>query len=669
MAIGKITSKSLAADAVTSANLAPGAVTISDIPDSEITADKLHTTLDLSTKTLTLTQASVTAHESALSVTQSQISDLSTTSDLAEGTNLYYTDDKVKASTLTGGSLRGTINDATIQYATSYGGTPAQGSFFFDSLNQKLKVYTGSSFVDAVPSGSGGGGGGGESDATATFTKYTYSITSSTNSVSGADDASETLSYTTGGNQNVEVYVNGVKQVEGSTNDYVATTGTSVTFVDNLSSGDVVDIQVYELLTNDSFYLKTETYTQTESNTQISTALSGAISPSSAVINDIDISRITGATNYTQIKKTSTGSNLSITSQESIYLNMDANNDQAGRAVFIVSDTDVPGAGTVIAKFQEDGNVGIGTDTPSDELHINSTTTNVNLRLTRDTNTGARISGSDGNLTPSVIFETISGGTSTERMRINNLGNLLVGKTTTDSNAVGVELGSIGYGVFTRSSNKVAIFNRKSTDGTILDIQKDGVRVGHIGTTGGKLYIGSTDGSDAFLRFESNEISPCAHNGSFRDNVIDLGKSASRFDDIYATNGTIQTSDANEKQDIAELSDAEQRVAIACKSLLRKFRWRDAVETKGDDARIHFGIIAQDLQAAFAAEGLDAGCYSMFISSTWWEVTEDYIDNEGVAHTRIVTFETQDEAPEGATERTRLGVRYPELLAFIIGGI
>ena len=97
MAIGKITSKSLAADAVTSANLAPGAVTISDIPDSEITADKLHTTLDLSTKTLTLTQASVTAHQGALSITQSQISDLSTTSDLAEGTNLYYTDARADA--------------------------------------------------------------------------------------------------------------------------------------------------------------------------------------------------------------------------------------------------------------------------------------------------------------------------------------------------------------------------------------------------------------------------------------------------------------------------------------------------------------------------------------------------------------------------------------------
>jgi len=33
------------------------------------------------------------------------------------------------------------------------------------------------------------------------------------------------------------------------------------------------------------------------------------------------------------------------------------------------------------------------------------------------------------------------------------------------------------------------------------------------------------------------------------------------------------------------------------------------------------------------------------------------------------TFDTLAEAPEGATERTRLGVRYPELLAFIIGAI
>ena len=141
-----------------------------------------------------------------------------------------------------------------------------------------------------------------------------------------------------------------------------------------------------------------------------------------------------------------------------------------------------------------------------------------------------------------------------------------------------------------------------------------------------------------------NNIRPCSSTAGTRDNIVDLGNSSNRFDDIHATNGTIQTSDRNEKQDIAELSDAEQRVAVAAKGLLRKFRWKSRVEEKGDDARIHFGIIAQDLQDAFTAEGLDAGRYAMFISSTW----------------------TDEETGE---ERTRLGVRYSELLAFIISAI
>ena len=149
-------------------------------------------------------------------------------------------------------------------------------------------------------------------------------------------------------------------------------------------------------------------------------------------------------------------------------------------------------------------------------------------------------------------------------------------------------------------------------------------------------------------------VTPCDNLGALNDNAIDLGTSNGRFDDVYATNGTIQTSDRNEKQDIEQLSDAESRVAVVAKGLLRKFRWIDAVEEKGNDARTHFGIIAQDLQDAFTAEGLDAGKYAMFIKTTWWEHEgEEYIQD----------------APEGAVEKTRLGVRYPELLAFIIAAI
>ena len=240
-----------------------------------------------------------------------------------------------------------------------------------------------------------------------------------------------------------------------------------------------------------------------------------------------------------------------------------------------------------------------------------------------------------------------------ERMRIDSSGNLLVGATSvgmgTSSSATGAAIrGSIGYFEIARSGSSVARLNRQTSDGGILDFAKDGSTVGTIGGsqgTFGYLWLGS---GPTGLRFDNafDNITPVdpSSDGVTRDNAIDLGASSGRFDDIYATNGTIQTSDANEKQDIEVLSEAEQRVAVACKGLLRKFRWKSSVEENGDDARIHFGIIAQDLKAAFEAEGLDAGRYAMFTSSTW----------------------TDEDSGE---EKTRLGVRYSELLAFIISAI
>ena len=103
------------------------------------------------------------------------------------------------------------------------------------------------------------------------------------------------------------------------------------------------------------------------------------------------------------------------------------------------------------------------------------------------------------------------------------------------------------------------------------------------------------------------------------DNAIDLGSSSARCDDIYATNGTIQTSDANEKQQIASLTDAEMTAAKAISKLFKTFKWNDKVEAKGDAARRHAGVIAQDVQQAMTDAGLDAGDYAFFISTTWWE--------------------------------------------------
>ena len=282
-----------------------------------------------------------------------------------------------------------------------------------------------------------------------------------------------------------------------------------------------------------------------------------------------------------------------------------------------------------------------------------------------------------------------------EAMRIDSSGNLLVGMTSASAAADGMYFDNSGFMAVSRSrptanASTVAQFNRKTTDGDIVQFYKDGATVGSIGSNSGARLAVNSEGNFGLLQVSGSTLyfwSGISFS-SYSDNARDLGEAGFRWDDIYATNGTIQTSDRNEKQDIEALSDAEQRVAVACKGLLRKFRWKDAVAEKGDDARIHFGIIAQDLQDAFTAEGLDAGRYAMFISSTWWETqTEvpaveavaEVLDEEGnvvteaveakEAYTRTDTYETLEEAPEGATERTRLGVRYPELLAFIIGAM
>ena len=209
-------------------------------------------------------------------------------------------------------------------------------------------------------------------------------------------------------------------------------------------------------------------------------------------------------------------------------------------------------------------------------------------------------------------------------------GNLLVGTTNTfppsDSGNEGVAVKPDNIAI-SRNASTPLFLDRMTSDGVLIDLRRDNETKAQIGilsaSSGYDTYFtaGNSSTTGTGLRFidvtTNNKIIPCRGDGTTADNLIDLGDSSTRFDDIYATNGTIQTSDRNEKQDIQALTDAEQRVATACKGLIRRFRWQDAVEEKGDDARYHFGVIAQDLQDAFEAEGLDAGDYGMFISSTW----------------------------------------------------
>ena len=173
------------------------------------------------------------------------------------------------------------------------------------------------------------------------------------------------------------------------------------------------------------------------------------------------------------------------------------------------------------------------------------------------------------------------------------------------------------------------------------------------------IFRNTNSGCSGF-HFSEPGAFPVNGNGSLNDNVMPLGNGSYRMSVIYAGTGTISTSDQTEKQDIELLSDAELRVAKAIKGLIKKYRWKDAVAIKGAEARIHVGVIAQEVEAAFAAEGLDAHRYAMFCSDTSYKVDGQAMDADGNWHTP----ET-----EGAVKFTRLGVRYDQLLAFVIAAI
>ena len=178
-----------------------------------------------------------------------------------------------------------------------------------------------------------------------------------------------------------------------------------------------------------------------------------------------------------------------------------------------------------------------------------------------------------------------------------------------------------------------------------------------------RMVIGySGAGMTFFDGFGAKYIQPASTTtGLSVDNSVDFGSYNARWKIGRFASGTSTLSDRNEKRDIEELNEAELRVATACKGLLRKYRLNEAYETKGDGARIHFGIIAQDLDDAFTAEGLDAHRYAMFMEDTWYDI------GDGVAYPSL--DDIQEEDRENAVEKTKLGVRYEQVLAFIIAAI
>lgn len=166
----------------------------------------------------------------------------------------------------------------------------------------------------------------------------------------------------------------------------------------------------------------------------------------------------------------------------------------------------------------------------------------------------------------------------------------------------------------------------------------------------------STAGSGTLTVVSSGGLRIAGSTFPDSDNLFTNGTASRRWSVVYANSGSINTSDSRSKEDVSMASDAEQRVASKLGGLIRKFRFSEAIAVKGERARIHFGVIAQEVIKVFSDEGLDAYSYGIVCYDSWGDQPEVQ-DGGG----RIVSaFQ-----PAG----DRYGIRYDELLIFMFSAL
>lgn len=126
-----------------------------------------------------------------------------------------------------------------------------------------------------------------------------------------------------------------------------------------------------------------------------------------------------------------------------------------------------------------------------------------------------------------------------------------------------------------------------------------------------------------------------------------LGAASHRWSTVYAATGMVQTSDADEKQDVTAIPDELIDAFLDVEP--KVFRWRASISEKGDAARHHLGYVAQEIAGALSRKGVDPARFGLWCQD---ELSETVEADDGELTSR-------------ATGRFRQALRYDQLLALI----
>jgi len=211
-----------------------------------------------------------------------------------------------------------------------------------------------------------------------------------------------------------------------------------------------------------------------------------------------------------------------------------------------------------------------------------------------------------------------------EKARVDSNGHLLVGKTSTGIGTVGAELKSSGELLATVSGDACAFLNRTSDNGNLVDFRKDGTTVGAISSLSGERIAVHT-GTVGIEFNPSNQVNPST--GAVpTDDSLDLGSPSARWDDINATNGTIQTSDQNEKNTI---TDSDLGLDFVNRLAPKSYIFNGKTRT-------HYGLIAQDVETVLSDINKETSEFAGFIKSDISEEQDGSQYRYGLRYTEFV---------------------------------
>lgn len=103
------------------------------------------------------------------------------------------------------------------------------------------------------------------------------------------------------------------------------------------------------------------------------------------------------------------------------------------------------------------------------------------------------------------------------------------------------------------------------------------------------------------------------------DNSFDIGGASVRVKQVYAVNGTINTSDARLKNDVRMMSDPETEAAKAIAKEIGFWTWKEQADM--NDVREHCGLTVQRAMEIMESFGLEPFKYGFICHDEWEEQT------------------------------------------------